>query len=320
MAAPPTLRFVYIVEPPDYQVMACTLLASIRAHFPPETECIGYCPAEKYPLIHPAVHKAQAMMGAEIRPLQTEGAWDSPYPHGNKILAALAPRRPRPDGFTAFVDSDVLFLEPNRAENLCRPGHVSCSVAASMRWGDETIWPPIYGAFGLPVPAERVQLMRQRRRRVPPYFSAGFVIFPDAPGPGGTFPEVWYDTARRVDRIDGLDNRRPYLDQMSLPVAIRRAGLGWNELPEAQHYIMGGRIRGKALPEDRKIYTVHYRQTYVLRELGLQKRGQALLSAQIGVPYVRRLTPGLPDQITQDMIDRGEIVPQPPPETAAGGV
>lgn len=282
----PSLTFIYIVEPPTYEVMACTLLATIREFFPPGVRAVGYCPAHRMAELSPSVLRAHAMMGAEVRPMGTEARWDTPYPHGNKILACL---EPRDTDFTAFVDSDVAFLRPNRPETLVREGHVSCSVAASMQWGGQEVWPRIWGAFGLDVPGERVDLMR-RGTSVAPYFSAGLVVFPEAAGPGGRFPEVWYDSARAVDRIGGLDGRRPYLDQMSLPVAIRRSGLNWNILPEEQHYILGGKIKGEKLPEDREIFTVHYRNFDNLRHAGLRKATKSVLERHLGVPYVGRLT------------------------------
>jgi len=284
---PRKLTFVYVVEPPEYQILACTLLASIRTQFGDSVGAIGYCPAHRMDELHPAVLQAHAMMGAEIRPMETHGLWDEDYPHGNKIVAAM---QPRDSAFSAFVDSDVLFLRPNSADNLVRDGHVSCSVAASMRWSEQDIWNDIYDAVGMDIPPERIQLMRQRGDRVLPYYSAGLVVFPEAGDQ--RFPDVWHDTARQIDRATHIPMRRPYLDQMSLPLAIPRAGLGWNQLPEEQHYILGGRIRGKPLPDDRDIATVHYRQFSVLRELGLHKVARGMLNDKIGVPYVRRLTEG----------------------------
>lgn len=281
----PGLTFFYIVEPPNYQMMACLLLASIRRHFPAEIRAVGYCPAHRMDELHPAVHRAHAALDAEIRPMQTEAMWDSPYPHGNKIIASLQPRETE---FSAFMDSDVMFLEDNRIENLAMPGRVSCSVAASMVWAEQDIWDRIYGLFGMAVPDERVRLMR-RRHLVAPYFSAGLVVFPEAAGPRGRFADLWHDTARRIDRLTDLPGRRPYLDQLSLPVAIRRAGLGWNILPEEQHFILGGRLRGKPLPKDRKIYTIHYRNHKILKEIGFNKRVRRLLKDAYGVRRVERL-------------------------------
>lgn len=289
MSDRPELTFAYIAEPPEYQFMGCMLLASIRQQFPASVKAIGYCPEHRMAELHPAVLRAHEIMGGEIRPMRTEGMWDSPYPHGNKIIAAMQPRDSR---FSAFVDSDVLFLRKNSPANLCRDGHVSCSVAASMVWAEQSIWDPIYGAFDMPVPQERIRLMRRSSKEVVPYFSAGLVVFPEEAGPGGRFPDVWYETARRIDRIESLPKRRPYLDQMSLPVAIRRSGLHWNMLPEEQHFILGGRIRGQPLPEDREIFTVHYRDSEILREVGLMKKGRRFLLAETGEKFVRRLVPG----------------------------
>ena len=283
----PRLTFAYIVEPPEYQIFACTLLASIRAQFGDDVGAIGYCPAHRMDEIHPSVFKAHDLMGGEIRPMVTQGMWDTEYPHGNKIIAAM---QPRDSEFSAFVDSDVLFLNSNTAENLVSAGGVSCSVAASMTWAGQEIWPPIYGAFDMPLPTKRITYMRRPVGPVMPYFSAGLVVFPET-GPQ-RFPDIWYDTARQIDRIETLDNRRPYLDQMSLPIAIKRAGLAWNELPEEQHFIMGGKLRGEPLPTDRTIYTVHYRHNGVLKESGLLGTARKLLQDKTGVPFVRRLTEG----------------------------
>ena len=45
--ARPVLTFAYIVEPEDYQIMACTLLASIRTWFGDTVQAVGYCPAHR---------------------------------------------------------------------------------------------------------------------------------------------------------------------------------------------------------------------------------------------------------------------------------
>lgn len=283
----PSLTLFYIVEPPDYQIMACMLLASIRQNFGPEVKAVGYCPEHRMGELDPAVLKAHAMAGAEVRPMKTEGMWDEPYPHGNKIVACLQKRETE---FSAFVDSDVLFLEPNTPSALVKPGHVSCSMAASMQWGDHATWERIYAHFNMPVPEERLVLMRQKALGpVVPYFSAGFILFPEQAGPQGRFPDVWYDTARALDRDTDLPKRRPYLDQMTLPLAIQRAGLHWNILPEEEHYILGGQLRGKPLPKNRGIKTVHYRNFAVLRETGLMATGRAMQREEFGVAYIRNL-------------------------------
>jgi hypothetical protein len=282
----PLLTLIYIVDLPDYQHMACYLLASIREYFPRDVRVIGYCPDHKMADIDPGVRRAHEIMGAEIRPMRTEGRWDPAYPHGNKILAALEPRDSQ---YSAFVDSDVLFLRRNRPGALIRPGKVSCSVAASMQWGEQSVWDEIYGVFDMPVPTERVRLMRRSRHKVVPYFSSGLVVFPEGPVNGRRFADVWYETAREIDHKTDIPKKRPYLDQMSLPVAIRRAGLEWNQLPEEQHFILGGKLRGEPLPEGREIFTVHYRDMKILKEVGLMKAARGMLRRQAGSGWIGNL-------------------------------
>ncbi len=282
------LTIFYIVEPPLYEIMACNLLASIRTHFPDSVKAVGYCPEHRYHEIHPAVHRAHELMGAEVRPFATKDRFDPAYPHGNKILAAL---EKRDSAYSMFVDSDVLFIRDNTPDNIIQPGHVSCSMAASMLWAEQSVWDDIYGALDMPIPPERYELMRRSKGAVVPYFSSGLVAFPEHDMGQGRFPDVWYDTAQIVDRVETLERRRPYLDQMTLPAAIRRAGLDWNILPEEQHYILGGKLRGKPLPEDRDIYTIHYRNSKNLKECGKLPTARAYLKEQTGEKYVRRLVP-----------------------------
>jgi hypothetical protein len=160
-----------------------------------------------------------------------------------------------------------------------------------MYWAPQKVWKTIYGSLDMPVPEERVMLMRDKRKPMIPYFSSGFVLFSEAyrTNEGQSFPQVWLDTAQRVDKIPDLEKKRPYLDQMSLPLAIRRAGLEWNILPEEHHYILGGQLRGEPFPEEQEIFTVHYRKWEVLKEVGLAKHGYENLKGAVGTRQVRMI-------------------------------
>lgn len=287
----PRLTVYFIVEPPEYQVMACYLAASLREQFGDTVALVGYCPRPKWAEVHPDVRAALDKMGCDLRALETEGRFDPPYPHGNKILATLEPRETE---FSCFMDSDILCLRPNRVGNLVKEGCVSLTPAASMSWAGQSIWSTIYDHFGMPLPEERIRLMRQRNEgdRLP-YFSSGLFSFPQAHrnAEGKSFAQIWMETAQELDRHPEIPGKRPYLDQISLPIAIQRAGLAWNLLPEEQHYILGGRSRGEPLPEGREIFTVHYRQWPIVKELGLSGFAKQLLKRHAGVKKV-----ALPDR------------------------
>lgn len=282
----PKLTIYFIVEPPNYQVMACYLAASLRENFGDTVDLVGYCPVQKIDLVHPEVKTALAKMRCDLRTMVTERRFDPAYPHGNKILATLEPRETE---FSCFMDSDVLTLRPNAVENIVKEGCVSLTPAASMGWGKQAIWPSIYAAVDMPVPKERIRLMKQTKGggRMP-YFSSGLFSFPEQfrTADGKSFPQVWMDMAQALDKALDLPAKRPYLDQMSLPLAIQKAGLLWNILPDAQHFILGGKTRGEPLPVDREVYTIHYRQWPLIKELGLSTYAKTLLMTHAGVKKV----------------------------------
>lgn len=277
------LTFFFIVEPPKYQMMACYLAASVRENFGDGVAMVGYCPRHRIGELDPYVLEVLGRMGCGVRPMGTEGWFDPPYPHGNKLLAALEERETE---FSCFLDSDILFLRPNDVANLIRPGHVSLTPAASMGWAGQEVWPAIYGAAGVEMPTERIRLMNQRggKDRMP-YFSSGLFCFPEThrDARGMRFPEVWMEVAQAIEATEGIPGKRPYLDQMSLPAAIRKAGLDWHLLPKEQHWILGGMKRGEPLPKDREIFTVHYRNWEIVKEYGLSRQAKDMLQRHAGV-------------------------------------
>ncbi len=283
-----SLTLFFIVEPPSYQNMACYLAASIRRHMPDTVKLVGYCPAHRRDEVSPAVIECLHRMGCEVRTFDAEGRFDPDYPHGNKILACLEERDTE---FSGFMDSDILLIRDTDPATLVRHGHVSASVAASMLWAPDDLWPTLYGAFGWEVPQERVMLMRDKRRAVVPYFSSGFVLFPEQHRntKGQRFPEAWMEVAQHVDRSVDVENKRPYLDQMTLPLGIKQAELDYQILPEEQHFILGGKLRGKPMPQGRHIHLVHYRGWHVLTEVGLADHGYASLDKAVGVRRIAKI-------------------------------
>lgn len=284
------LTFFFIVEPPKYQMMACYLAASIRENFGDQVAMVGYCPAHRMGELDTGAVEVLGRMGCEVRPMQTEGRFDPPYPHGNKLLATLERRETE---YSCFLDSDILFLRPNSVENLIHPGHVSLTPAASMGWAGQDVWPGLYAAVGVDMPEARIRLMNQRggKDRMP-YFSSGLYCFAEAHenAEGKRFPEVWMDVAQTIDATEGVPAKRPYLDQMTLPLAILKAGLRWHMLPKEQHYILGGMKRGEPLPEDRTVYTVHYRNWDIVREYGLVRQAKDMLQRHAGVRRIAQVS------------------------------
>ncbi len=277
----PKLSIFFVAEPPKYQNMGCYLAASVRCQFKEPIDLIGYVPEDRMVDMEPQAMAIYRKLGVDIRPMKTEGVFDPAYPHGNKMVAAL---QPRDTPYSAFMDSDMLFIGKNTSDEMIREGHVSVAPATSMYWSGQKIWDDIYAACDMEKPDERIWLSRQKARKLMPYFNAGLIVFPEGPvtEDGESFAEVWMRLAQRIDKID-IIKKRPYLDQMSLPLAIRAAGLNWNILPEEQHYILGGVLRGEPLPDNHDIRMIHYRNFKVLREVDQLRHAKRMLDRTTGV-------------------------------------
>ena len=61
------------------------------------------------------------------------------------------------------------------------------------------------------------------------------------------------EITQAIDTKEGIEKRRPYLDQMTLPLPIQEAGLTGNLLAKELHFILGGKVQGKPFPKEREI-------------------------------------------------------------------
>ncbi len=279
---------LYFVVEDHLQGLGVYLAATIREYLDPATKIIGYCSAHKYDDLHPGLLTAFDRMGCEVRTFDAIDKWREPYPHGNKILASL---EPRDTDYSGFMDTDILFIGENDLQPFLKPDKVSVVPATSMGWADQAIWTDVYGACDMPVPDDRMAMLRRKKPKVLPYFNAGVIYYPQQHrnAAGMNFPEVWRETATRVDAVDAVPRRRPYLDQLTLPVAIRRAGLDWNVMPEGQNFCLGGRMKYRPLPEHADVRALHYRYWAFAVYLNHHRTARQALWKQAGAGRIEQM-------------------------------
>ncbi|MDS9467364.1 hypothetical protein RGQ15_07220 [Paracoccus sp. MBLB3053] len=212
---------IFVLDPPKLIADGILLVASIRRHMP-DTEVIGYCPAEKAEMIPPQVSEFFKANNAEIRYFEATGKFDPPYPHGNKILASAEPRS---TGFTLFLDTDIVLWQAFEPSEILHDNTVSAAPEGVMTWGKSSeSWPRVYKMFDMEPPEETINLARSGRPSKP-YFNAGVVGFPNVAVAGfPNFGALWLDTAQKIGANPKVEESRPWLDQISMPVAIARAG------------------------------------------------------------------------------------------------
>ena len=103
--------------------------------------------------------------------------------------------------------------------------------------GNKIRWSRVHDQFDQPLPQDRVTLSRGKRRSFLPYFNAGMILFPEGPlDQGQGFGEMWLHSALVIDHIVPVAGKRPWLDQISLAVTLKRHGPDYVLVPEAMNF------------------------------------------------------------------------------------
>nr|WP_319251261.1 hypothetical protein [uncultured Celeribacter sp.] len=243
-----------------------------------------YCPEEKLEDFSPEFVESMAFFNAEIVGLPAmEKDFSTPYPHGNK-LRALAACGSKEAG--AFFDTDTIVVDDILA---ALEGKTPVAVPEGVpTWGrDASDWEPVYAHFGLPLPDERVKLCRGNQIETLPYFNAGFVGWPE----GSKLPDLWLETAFEIDHHLDIPNKRPWLDQIALPLAMARSGEGFEVLPERYNFSLYRR----KMPLDAPTALIHYHLPRhfrgELRSLEVYKRIYQMLPPELAEIYRERSVP-----------------------------
>lgn len=230
----------YMIDPPNLVTPAIPLLLSIR-RFHPKAKVIAYVPQGKMGMISDRLRAFHADHDAQMVELSQPLAfnrrrYNKAYVHGHKLLAVA---ETRDTDFGIFLDTDTYLAGPLDDPRLFQKDRIAAvpeSVAGYAKRFIE-IWDATYAVFGMTTPVERVNMLRSGREH-PPYFNAGFVAFPEVLPDGQRFGELWLQTALTLDFDDTTndEDKRPWLDQASLPVTVYRAGCRFEELPPLFNY------------------------------------------------------------------------------------
>jgi len=217
---------IFVVEPDHQLEWQCVPLAcSLRARFADTVAIYAYVStaACKPPL--PAIVSALEGLNVRLVELPDELFFNGAYPHGNKILAANMLRR---EAHTIFFDTDMFVVQRFPVGQLVSNA-VGVTVAGAATWGSEAKWRYVYESCGLTMPSDRLELASGELS--PPYFNAGLVSAPTR-SPLWTH---WLHVAQTLDHdpSEVVADRRPWLDQITLPLAAQLAGLNYRVLDKS---------------------------------------------------------------------------------------
>lgn len=289
MRPPQETTAIFVTDGAAMQAQGLLLAHSLRRHGGEGLAITAYCPMGAA-LPDAAMQAGYDAIGARLEPLETPGIWKKPFPHGNKIHACCV-ARDRPA--TLFLDTDMVLIRALDTAAIAPGAQIAAVPEGKPTWGKgNDRWNRVYAHFGMDLPTDRVRLVRGRRREFLPYFNAGFIAFAE----DSAFARDWKDTAMEIDHQVSVARKRPWLDQVALPVSCARAGRDIRVLDERYNFSISDRAPGAEAP-----VVLHYHRMAYCGAWDAWARAYAALQSDLGaaLPDAARavLDKGLPGAV-----------------------
>ena len=262
-----TIDFVIMIEPGDLEWQGIVLISSILAFVRDNYTIYVYCRKNKIDSLSDKTTSFLKKNGVQVFPIIND--YHDGYPNGNKVIACAQKRN---GDFSIFLDSDTAFIQPISFTDVLYEDSVTCVAAGGNTWtGLNGNWEYVYQSLGIPIPNERVVL--ESGHFSYPYYNAGFVAFFN----GTAFSDKWLEITRKIDIDNNITNKRPWLDQIALPAAIKASELLFHEL--GFEYNRG---ENNSNPLNKNSYLVHYHHSMFVYRKGLNKLFSDLVSQYSG--------------------------------------
>lgn len=245
--------FVFVCQQGELELKSLLLAASLKHHLRCDFELVAALPTPDAVWGRPSAATLDLLAELGVRLVPIENPIGVDYPIGNK-LACLSIETSADK--IVFLDSDILCLREFRHEaRFDRPFNAKPADYATFT-ADPVQWQRCYAAMGLSLPPDRMTATVSGQL-MPPYFNAGVIAVHRTAGLG----EAWIQAARAIDTDEGVINKRPWLDQIALPVALAKLALSTDCLDERFNYP----AHVKPLNSAELPYFCHYHSPAVLR-------------------------------------------------------
>ncbi|RLS76189.1 MAG: sulfotransferase [Planctomycetota bacterium] len=283
------MRFAisFVCQQGDLEVKALLLAASLRRYLTAAADLVACLPEpeSQWGAVSPQTRRLLASLGVRTVPIRN--VIDDAYPIGNKVTCLDAATNAER---MVFLDTDILCMEAFDPGRWFAHGF-NAKPADAVGFADNPQdWRAVYGMFGLAGPDRRV-VTSVAGQVICPYFNAGVIGAPARSGLGA----LWADCCRTLAAADSLwDNRSlpakwPFLDQISLPVAVTRAGLEVSLLDERLNF--PANLKPLAAGEGGPILCHYHRPDVIRREPRLLELVAGLLDQHPAIADVMATAP-----------------------------
>lgn len=242
--------FCFVCQSGVLEIQSLLLIHSLRKQVSSDYEIIVAHPTE-YGELRTWVKRQLDTL--DVRVIEVRNPIDKSYPIGNKLACVYEASQIASKEYLVFLDTDILCLRDFTGVDDMGAGiEVGVRVAGKAHLGEGIEnWQPLYDAFKLTLPAERVFCSRSRQNSLP-YFNAGFVCMKA----NSILAESWIDTAQSLHQNKVVSSIR-FLDQLALPIAMARYNL--------QYQCVADKYNSLLLNVDNSIF-FHYHNFFILKE------------------------------------------------------
>ncbi|HTI96998.1 MAG TPA: hypothetical protein VL425_10885 [Rudaea sp.] len=241
----PAFAFVFVCHGGELEIKSLLLAASLRETFGDAPELIAAVPQPASIWREPSPAALEMLRRLRVDVRAVENPIGAEYPIGNKLACLSVPARART---VVVLDSDILCLRGFDNDPAAATGFAAKPADKRTFPGDDEIWRPLYAACGAEPYARQVTTTFSGEPG-PPYFNSG-VVFTTQPVRLGT---AWSECARTLNPLLEVQGQRHWLDQVALPIAVRRCALDFTTLGEDWNFPAHLRPLGAASP-----YFCHY--------------------------------------------------------------
>ncbi|MGE5168492.1 MAG: class I SAM-dependent methyltransferase [Deltaproteobacteria bacterium] len=260
----PAFAFVFVCHGGELEIKSLLLAASLRETFGDAPELIAAVPQPAAIWREPSSAALEMLRCLRVDVRAVENPIGAEYPIGNKLACLGVPARART---VVVLDSDILCLRGFDNDPAAAAGFAAKPADKRTFPGDAEVWASLYAAAGTTLPETRVATTLTGEAG-PPYFNSG-VVFTTQPARLGA---AWIECARTLNPILETRGQRHWLDQVALPVAVRRCGLDYACLGDDFNFP----AHLKPLPEDSPVFCHYHWPEVIAREPRLRERVRAL--------------------------------------------
>lgn len=216
--------FVFICQKGKLELQSMLLAASLRENLRGDYELVAAIPGPKslWGEISPLTKKLIGQF--DVRVVGIENEIDTDYPIGNKLgcfnIQTDADK-------IVFLDSGILCLKPfSPVEHFTEQ---FCASPINQPWFNE--WKQVYELFNLPYPTERFRA-KLTNEEILPCYNTGLIAVDN----GLNFSKEWIECCKIIDKADHIVDKRPWLDQIALPVVVQKLNLKYKVLDKFFNY------------------------------------------------------------------------------------